>query len=411
MAHPPATSEGELKRLLEERTDELRRAESQIQQLQKTDAIGRLAGGLAHDFNNMLGAITMYCDLAFEDAENPADVRDNVTQIRQVAERGAALTRQLLIFGRKQISRPETLRINDVVARLEVLLAGTLGESIELVLKLAPDLRLVRADSAQIEQAVVNLALNARDAMPSGGRLMIETSNVQLGEARKPGLAGIASGSCVLLRVSDTGVGMDAPTQARIFEPFFTTKPFGGGAGLGLTTVHGIVRQCDGAIRVESEPGRGAAFEIYLPAAADPLPEPGAKPGPPAVAASAGSRTILLTEDDEGLRLVFFKMLSRNGFDVLVAGNGAEALEICRRYEGPIALLMTDIVMPGMSGAELAREASRLRPEMRVLYMSGYANDALDDFVSGMSEPVHLIQKPFGTRALVDKIKSLLGEG
>jgi nitrogen-specific signal transduction histidine kinase len=400
---PP--EEKNLVQQLEDRTNELRQAEAQLRQLQRIDVIGRLAGGVAHDFNNLLGAITMYCDLAIEDAENPADVRDNVSRIRHAAERGATLTRQLLLFGRKQISQPEIVDLNQLIKPLVTLLSRALGTHIEIISSLATGLRAVRVDPAQFEQAVMNLALNARDAMPLGGKLSLETAEIGLGEERGPDLSGLVAGSYVRLRVADTGMGMDAATRARIFDPFFTTKPSGKGAGLGLTTVYEIVRQCGGAIRVESELGDGTVFEIYLPVAPDAIPEPDAAPKAPVV-----SRTILLTEDDEGLRLAYFKMLQRNGFEVLTAQNGSEALAICKQHESPIALLLTDILMPGMSGPELAHNALQLRPEMRVLFMSGYAGEALDEIAHDLPQPIQLIQKPFGKSALIAKIKSILGE-
>nr|MDQ5836403.1 PAS domain S-box protein [Acidobacteriota bacterium] len=347
--------------------------EEQLRQSQKMEAVGRLAGGIAHDFNNLLTAINGYSDLALRRLQAEDPLRKSVEEIRKAGERAAALTRQLLAFSRKQVLQPVVLDLNSVVSDMEKMLRRLIGEDVELRTALAHDLGSIKADPGQVEQVIMNLAVNARDAMPSGGRLTIETANVYLGEeyaARR--LTDFTPGPYVVLTVTDTGTGMDDETRERIFEPFFTTKGSGKGTGLGLSTVYGIVRQSGGSVRVSSEVGRGSTFEVYFPRAGEGVQEyrRGAEPEE----VLRGAETVLLAEDEEMVRRLAREVLEVYGYRVLVAANGGAAFLICERHEGPISLLVTDIVMPEMSGRELAARLAHLRPEMKVLYMSGYTD-------------------------------------
>jgi two-component system, cell cycle sensor histidine kinase and response regulator CckA len=377
--------------------------EGQFRQAQKMEAVGRLAGGIAHDFNNLLMVIRGYAEL-LGGGFRPAEVHRSSKQILKAADRAASLIRQLLAFSRKQVSNPVPLDLNGIVGEIEPMLRRLIGEDIELVVRRGEGLGCVRADQSQIEQVIMNMAVNARDAMPQGGRLTVETSAVDLDEAYARHHAGVMPGPHVLLVVSDTGSGMDAETLAHMFEPFFTTKETG--TGLGLATVYGIVKQNGGHIWVYSEPGCGTTFKTYLPVAADHAPaEPpaGAPANPP-----HGFETILLVEDELAVRDLAREFLEQAGYRVLEAAGGAEALEIARSHSGQIHLLMTDVVMPAIGGRELAQQLLELRPQMKVLYMSGYTDDTIIER-GILDRGVVLLQKPFTRRGLAQKVRELLG--
>jgi two-component system, cell cycle sensor histidine kinase and response regulator CckA len=383
---------------------ERKRLEEQLRQAQKMEAVGQLAGGVAHDFNNVLTAIFGYAELLTEEfpAESPA--RQDLEEIRKAASRASALTRQLLAFSRQQLLAPVVLSVNDLVEDVDKMLRRLVGEDVDLRLTLARNAGNVRADPGQLQQVIMNLVVNARDAMPTGGKLMIETADTELTEQYAGLHQPVIPGQYVMLAVSDTGVGMDAQTQARIFEPFFTTKETGKGTGLGLSTVYGIVKQSGGYIWVYSEPGHGTTFKVYMPRVDAPA-EPQA---PPREAATlSGTETILLAEDDEILRPLAKGLLERLGYTVLDADSGARALAVAGAYTGAIQLLVSDVVMPGGSGRELARQLARSRPDARVLYISGYTDDAIVHH--GMLEPgLNFLQKPFTPAALARKVREVL---
>ncbi len=378
--------------------------ESQFRQAQKMEAVGRLAGGVAHDFNNVLTAINGYSDLLLEDLDHDDPKRQDVEEIRAAAQRAAALTRQLLAFSRKQVLQSRVLDLNTVVRTLDKMLQRLIGEDVKLEVSLAADLEAVRADPGQIEQVILNLAVNSRDAMPNGGRLTIETASVDLDEAYARDHAGVSPGRYVMLAVSDTGVGMDAETQSHIFEPFYTTKEQGKGTGLGLSTVYGIVKQSGVYVWVSSKPGRGTTFNIYLPRVDEPVEtqEP-----PPLSPSLFGRETVLLAEDDASVRQVVSEVLMQKGYDVLRTPDGRTALEMARAQEGEIQLLITDMVMPGMTGRELADALKAERPGLRVLYMSGYTGDAVVRH-GVLEEGMPYLQKPFTPGALAFKVREVL---
>ena len=388
---------------------ERQRLEERLRQSQKMEAIGQLAGGVAHDFNNLLTVITGYSELMLASLTDDRMRRD-MEQIQKSGERAAALTRQLLVFSRKQNLQPKVLDLNSIVAETHKMLGRLIGEDIELVTNLEPALKRITADPGQIEQVILNLAINARDAMPRGGKLTITTANVDQTEQGLLQSQGLDPGSYTLLTLSDNGVGMDAPTQERIFEPFFTTKEPGKGTGLGLATVYGIVSQSGGAIRVESQLGQGTTFKIFLPQHEE---APAGKPhtiihGEPE-ATLVGTETILLVEDAAGVRKLTRDILQRYGHHTLEAGNGLEALQIAQTYRTPIHLLLTDVIMPHMSGPELAKKVVNLHPETRVLYMSGYTdNIVLQQDVE--TTEAKFIQKPFTPQILMQKIRNLLDD-
>jgi two-component system, cell cycle sensor histidine kinase and response regulator CckA len=385
---------------------ESRRLEGQLRQAQKMEAVGRLAGGVAHDFNNLLTVITSYSDLLLEDLGSDDPKRDDIDQIRKAAQGAAALTRQLLAFSRQQVLEPKVLDLKASVAGTEKLLQRLIGEDIQLTSSLAPDLGVVKADPGQLEQVIMNLAVNARDAMPTGGRLTIEAANVDMDEAYARGHVPARPGRYVMLALSDTGIGMDDQTKARIFEPFFTTKESGKGTGLGLATVYGIVKQAGGFIWVYSEPGQGTSFKVYLPRLDEPA-EPEAVRTPPARAPGRGTETVLIAEDAASLRLVTRQLLERHGYTVLEAPDGDTALRLATKHHGPIHLLLTDVVMPGLSGRALAEQLARLRPEMKVLYTSGYADNAVVQH--GILEPgIAYLQKPFTPETLARRVREVL---
>jgi two-component system cell cycle sensor histidine kinase/response regulator CckA len=384
---------------------EQRRLEGQLLHAQKMEAIGRLAGGVAHDFNNLLTVILSYSDLLLEDLPPEAGGRDDVAEIRKAAVAASSLTRQLLAFSRQQVLEPRVLDVNAVVASTEKLLTRLLGEDVRLATTLAPDLGAVKVDPGQLEQIIMNLAVNARDAMPRGGHLTIETGNVDMDESYVREHPVAQPGRYVMLAVSDTGVGMDAVTQAQIFEPFFTTKEPGKGTGLGLATVYGIVKQSGGFIWVYSEPGHGTSFKIYLPRVDERVV--------PAAAAVqhrvGGSETVIVVEDVAAVRTVAREMLGRHGYRVLEAADGDTALRLAAKHQGPIHLLLTDVVMPDVSGRELADQLAALRPGMRVLFMSGYTDDAVVRH-GVLQEGIAYLQKPFTPDTLARKVREVLDE-
>lgn len=389
------------------RTEEaLHRSEEQFRQSQKMEAIGKLAGGIAHDFNNLLTAIMGYSELLLGRAQADSQVRRNAEEIRKAAFRAASLTQQLLAFSRRQMLTSKVLNLNAVVMDLEPMLRRLIGEDIELKIVPGQALGQVQADPSQIEQIILNLVINARDAMPRGGRLTIETANVELGEEYAGRHAAFQPGSYVLVAVSDTGCGMDAETQSRIFEPFFTTKEPGKGTGLGLSTVYGIVKQSDGYVWVYSEPGLGSTFKVYLQritSASGKAPTDADRDRPP-----RGTETILLVEDEGVVRGLVSDVLEGHGYKLLVASRSEEAFRLSGRHEGPIHLMVTDVVMPGMSGRELAERLASSRPKMKVLYISGYTDDAVVRH-GVQAEGMPFLQKPFTPVVLLRKVREVLG--
>ncbi|MFQ5788959.1 MAG: response regulator [Acidobacteriota bacterium] len=389
------------------RTEEaLRASQEQLRQSQKMEAIGRLAGGVAHDFNNMLTAIRGYSELVLGSLD-PEDPRSrDLNEIRRAAKRASSLTRQLLAFSRRQVLELKVLDLNRVVADVEKMLRRLIGENIDLVSKLEPALGHIKADRGQVEQILMNLVVNARDAMPEGGKLTIETKNIHLDDYPDGRGLDMQPGPHVMLAVSDTGVGMDKETLARVFEPFFTTKEKDKGTGLGLSTVYGIVKQSSGHISVYSKPGRGTRFEIYLPRVEEEIIE-SAEFERPTAAQSQGSETILLVEDEKAVRELGRRILERNGYRMLEASNGIEALEVCKEHAGPIHLVLTDLVMPEMGGRELVEHLAVLRPETKVLYLSGYTGDTV--LQQNMLTPgAAFLQKPFTVKTLSSKVREVL---
>jgi PAS domain S-box-containing protein len=392
------------RKLAEEAQREL---QEQLRQSQKMEEVGRLAGGVAHDFNNLLTAILSYVDLLLPSIEDPS-AREDADEIRKAALRAADLTRQLLAFSRRQVLQPKLLDLNAIVLETEKLLGRLIGEHVVLRTKLASDLGVVRADPGQLEQVIVNLAVNARDAMARGGTLTIETVNADAAEVRDHEQGEVAPGRYVALRVSDTGSGMDAETRKRLFEPFFTTKQLGKGTGLGLATVYGIVKQSGGFIWVDSEPGKGATFTIHLPQAeADAVP---AGQTAPRREALRGDETILLVEDDDAVRDLGRRILAGHGYRVMVAPDGAAALRLAAAHDGPVHLLLTDIVMPGMNGRELAEQLGATRPGMALLCMSGYTDDTIVQH-GVLTSDIQLLQKPFTPEALLARVREVLDAG
>ena len=387
-------------------TTALKELEAQLRQSQKMEAVGQLAGGIAHDFNNMLTAIMSFAELLLADMPSGSPHRADVEEIQSAARRAAALTRQLLAFSRKQLLQPVPLDLNAVVQGLEEMLRRLLGEDVDLVARLDATLHSAIADPGQIEQIVMNLAVNARDAMPEGGRLTIETANAEIDDAYARRAGELQPGPYVVLSVSDTGTGMDAETQAKIFEPFFTTKEAGRGTGLGLSTVYGIVKQSGGHVTVYSEPGQGTTFRIYLPRAITDAAL-AKESGGVAIPLPRGTETILLVEDDPAVRLVASRILVRQGYRVLEAPAPAEARALVARHAGVIDLVMTDLVLPGMSGRELAEILLGVEPHMRVLYMSGYTDDAV--IRRGLLEPgMAFLSKPFTVEEIARMVRATL---
>ena len=382
---------------------EQRGLQDRLRQSQKIESVGKLAGGIAHDFNNLLTAITGYTDLLY--LRLPGDIgKRELSEIRKASDRAASLTRQLLAFSRQQVLQPKVINVNEVVGNLSSMLARLIGEDIDLETALG-EVGPVKADPFQLEQVLMNLTVNARDAMPRGGRLTIETENVVLDERYARGHPDVKPGRYVMIAVSDTGIGMDSDTRARIFEPFFTTKAMGKGTGLGLSTVYGIVKQSQGHMWVYSEPGQGATFKVYLPLHTE-AEEP-AVPTPPARVVPRGWETILAVEDEESLLNLVAEILRDGGYHVLPAHGPKEALRILADYREPIHLLLTDVVMPGISGRALADKVGSERPGIRVLYMSGYTDNAIVHH-GVLDHGVTFIQKPFTPDALIKLVREVL---
>jgi PAS domain S-box-containing protein len=384
---------------------ERRKLEAQFRQAQKMEAVGRLAGGIAHDFNNLLTVITSYSDLLLEDLAAQDPRRRDVDEIRKAGVSAAGLTRQLLAFSRQQVLEPRVLDVNVVVASAETLLKRLIGEDVDLVTALKPQLGAVKADPGQLEQVIVNLAVNARDAMPDGGKLTIETANVDMDEAYVRDHPLTKAGPYVMLAVSDTGIGMDEQTQRRIFEPFFTTKEADKGTGLGLATVYGIVKQSGGFIWVYSELDHGTTFKVYLPRVTEPVEAAPQRVQPKE--SPRGTETVLLVEDAAAVRVVTRQVLDRLGYTVLEAPDGKVALHLATKHHGPLHLLVTDVVMPELGGRHLAEQLRALRPELRVLYVSGYTDDAV--VRHGVLEAgTAYLQKPFTPEVLARKVREVL---
>jgi two-component system cell cycle sensor histidine kinase/response regulator CckA len=405
-ASPLQEENGKISLVVETMRDitELNHLKALFLQAQKMEAVGRLAGGMAHDFNNLMNVVIGYSEMLLHKAASDDPGRQGLESILDAGERAATLTRQLLAFSRKQIIEPKILDMSAVITDMERILRRIIGEDIELISKGTPGIGRVRADLGMIEQVIMNLAVNARDAMPDGGKLTIETANVEFDEHYVQTHQGSRPGSYVMLAISDTGMGMTPEVKARIFEPFFTTKEMGKGTGLGLSTVFGIVKQHNGYIMAYSEPGNGASFKIYLPRVEEELESEGRKVPQ---RATGGKETILIVEDDEGLRTMAGMMLEDLGYTVLSCPSGEEALARLTAYEGGVELLFTDVVMPGMNGKSLAEEVRSLRPEVKVLYTSGYPDNDIEH--RGVLDPAALfIQKPFTSAALGAKIRKAL---
>ncbi|MDP9170818.1 MAG: PAS domain S-box protein, partial [Acidobacteriota bacterium] len=391
-------------KVLRDRT-ESKRAEEQLKNSQRMEALGRLAGGVAHDFNNLLTVIVGYTTALQKKLHQRPELAPALAQVQEAAERAARLTAQLLAFSRKQVTQPTVLSVNELISGMEKMVRALLGEDIDLKLALAPEAGSVKADAGQIEQVIMNLAANARDAMPGGGQLRIRTENVRLSEPLDAGRGVLQPGDYVTIAVTDTGHGMDENTQHQIFEPFFTTKPVDKGTGLGLATSHGIAEQSGGTLTVESKPGQGACFTLYLP-----LIRSAARSSTRRSASErrvGGSGTILLVEDEAALRQLFLQTLTEAGYTVLEAANGEEALRVAAEHTGSIDLLLTDVIMPKMGGAELAAELRGNRSDLRVLFVSGFTNHALEArgiFTRG----ARFLQKPFQVGALLDTVSQTL---
>jgi len=384
---------------------ERKQVENQLRQSQKMEAVGRLAGGVAHDFNNLLGVILGHTEILGQQV-GPVE-RKKTQAVEAAVKRASSLTNQLLAFSRKQVLQLTVLDLNAIATETEKMLRRLIGEDVQLSVQLDPDLGAVKADSGQIMQTILNLAINARDAMPHGGSLVIRTANVEINEGTVQQGVSIRPGSYVQLAVSDTGTGMDAAILAHMFEPFFTTKPVGKGTGLGLATVYGIVKQSAGYIFAESELGKGTTFQVYLPRV-----EESVEPTTPREMRSEtprGSETILLVEDEPALLDLIAANLQDSGYTVLEAADGVEALYVAEKYQGAIHAVVTDVVMPQMSGPELSRRIAGLRPEIKVLFMSGYADSALTP-LGALDDKVIFLQKPFELGQLAQKVREALDE-
>ncbi len=380
--------------------------EYQFRQAQKMEAIGRLAGGIAHDFNNILTAIFAFGGLLLNRTGQDDPRRAGLEQIKKAAEQAALLTQQLLAFSRQQVLEPKVLDLNALVGEMEKMLRRIIGDDIELMTVLNPKLGHIEADRSQVEQVVVNLVVNARDAMPQGGNITIETDNAELDESYARQYAYVTPGPYVMLAVSDTGIGMDEETQSHIFEPFFTTKEPGKGTGLGLSTVYGIVKQSGGYIWVRSEPGDGTSFKVYFPLTKE-APQPADQPAT-SQRNFKGSEVILLVEDNEMVRDPTREILEESGYTVLPGENAQQALRICSTYKGRISLVITDVIMPGMSGRDLVKKLASLKPEMKVLYMSGYTEETISHH-GVLDSGIAFLRKPFLPDTLLLKVREVLG--
>jgi PAS domain S-box-containing protein len=381
--------------------------QAQLHAAQKMESVGRLAGGVAHDFNNLLSVIISYAGLAADELRESDPIRADIVEIQNAGERAAALTRRLLAFSRRQLLEPEVLCLNNVVSGIENMLHRLLGEDIDIKVHLADGLGSVMADPGQLEQVIMNLSINARDAMPQGGRLIIETANVDLDKDYADQHIAVKPGRFVMLSVTDTGTGMDETSKAHIFEPFFTTKEKGKGTGLGLATVYGIVKQSGGSIWAYSEPGRGTTFKVYLPRVDAPAADVKQRPTP---RVSTGSETVLIVEDEDAVRRLAERILRSAGYKILSAASGGDALVLCEKHSGTIDLLLTDVVMPQMSGRELADRLTMARQGLKVLYMSGYTDNAI--IHHGVLDPgIRFVGKPFSAAELTRKVREALEEG
>jgi hypothetical protein len=380
--------------------------EEQLLQAQKMEAVGRLAGGVAHDFNNMLTVIQGYNRMILDELSAIDPLRDYAEEISRASERAGALTNQLLAFSRRQIIQPRVINVNAVLENTEKMLRRLIGEDIDLLLNLNPEIGNIRADPSHIEQAIVNLVVNARDAMPQGGRVTLETVNVTLDEHYSSSHMGVQPGPFVMIAVSDTGQGMDADTKRRMFEPFFTTKTHGKGTGLGLATVYGTVKQMGGDIWVYSELGQGTTLKMYFPRVMD-SPRAGGEEELAPPRAEAGE-TILVVEDEKAVRELTVRMLSKLGYRVLVAEGGEEAIAIAQSYAGEISLLLTDVVMPNMSGRQVADQLLGVRPRLKILYLSGYTDTTIVHH-GVLESGVDFLPKPFSREVLARKIREVLG--
>jgi two-component system cell cycle sensor histidine kinase/response regulator CckA len=379
--------------------------ERQLRMAQKMEAVGRLSGGIAHDFNNLLGVIIGYSQVLKRTLPPGTVFLEHAEEIEKAGQRAAALTRQLLAFSRQQVLAPAVLNLNSLISEMEKMLPRLIGEDIEIVIALDPAIGSIKADQGQLEQVVMNLAVNARDAMPDGGKVVITTGNASLDEAWTRLHPGSKVGDYVMLSVADTGTGIDSETLAHIFEPFFTTKERGKGTGLGLATVYGVVKQSGGYVWVESAPGKGASFQIYLPRIEEAVSVP--EPVAPIVEAFRGAETILLVEDADALRKLTHMLLEQHGYRVLVAENGAAALQLVEQKPERINLLLTDVIMPGLNGRALAERLQLRQPGLKVLYMSGYTDDAIVDH-GVLAAGTHLLHKPFSEESLIHKVREVL---
>jgi PAS domain S-box-containing protein len=385
---------------------ERRVLEDQFRQSQKMEAVGRLAGGIAHDFNNLLTVVSGYTEVLLDQLTPTNPLHAKAEAIQQASDRATTLTRQLLAFSRKQLLQLKVVDVNAIVEDMERLLRPLIGENIELTTSLAPSIGCTRADAGQLEQVIMNLVVNAKDAMPHGGKIRITTASVTLDESYRPENTFIKHGPYVMISVSDSGHGMDRETQARIFEPFFTTKEKGKGTGLGLSTVYGIIKQSGGYVFVQSELGRGTVFTMYFPRVDEPSETRGATPT--TLAAAGGSETILLVEDEESVRQLIRETLVSRGYQVLEAGNGQDALALAASRSDTIHLVITDVVMPGLSGHELVHQLLIARPSTKVLYLSGHAEETVATPLSPQA-PKAFLQKPFTLQNLSRKVREVLG--
>jgi PAS domain S-box-containing protein len=393
-----------LEAIAEDVTDR-RALEEQLRQVQKMEAVGRLAGGVAHDFNNLLMVVSGYAEVILAQLALDHPLREKAFAIQQASDRATTLTRQLLAFSRKQLLELKVVDVNAIVGDMERLLRPLIGENVELTARLAPDAGYIRADAGQLEQVLMNLVVNAKDAMPSGGKLTIQTQHLGIDESHRRGQTFISPGNYVMLSVSDTGMGMNKETQSRIFEPFFTTKEKGKGTGLGLSTVYGIVKQSGGYVMVQSEEGRGTAFHIYLPRVEGAAEQHSA---PVAHAAAGGTETVLLVEDEQSVRQLVRDTLESKGYNVVEAENGESGLAMAANHKGKIDLVITDVVMPGLGGREMVEQLTKSRPETKVLYLSGYTEDAVVS-EGTIESGTAFLQKPFTLQTLSRKVREVLG--